>query len=47
VTKARVDERRSPPGEVLAELYRRRFPPAELEEMRAVWRVLVRARVRA
>ena len=37
-----VEERRSPPGEVLAELYRRRFPPAELEAMRAVWRVLVR-----
>ena len=37
-----VEERRSPPGEVLAELYRRRFPPGELEEMRAVWRVLVR-----
>ena len=26
----------------MAELYRRRFPPAELEEMRGVWRVLVR-----
>jgi SAM-dependent methyltransferase len=36
------EERRSPPGEVLAELYRRRFPPAELEAMRVVWRVLVR-----
>lgn len=36
------DDRRLPDGEVLAELYRRRFPPAELEEMRAVWRVLVR-----
>jgi SAM-dependent methyltransferase len=36
------EERRSPPGEVLAELYRRRFPPAELEAMRAVWRILVR-----
>lgn len=42
MTTARVEERRSPPGEVLAELYRRRFPPDELEEMRAVWRVLVR-----
>ena len=38
----RGDERGTPPGEVLAELYRRRFPPDELEEMRAVWRVLVR-----
>jgi SAM-dependent methyltransferase len=37
-----VDSPRTPPGDVLAELYRRRFPPAELEEMRAVWRVLVR-----
>lgn len=36
------NERLSPPGAVLAELYRRRFPPADLEEMRAVWRVLVR-----
>jgi SAM-dependent methyltransferase len=36
------DERRYPPGEVLAELYRRRFPPGELDAMRAVWRVLVR-----
>lgn len=42
MTTLQVEERRSPPGEVLAELYRRRFPPAELEAMRAVWRVLVR-----
>lgn len=27
---------------MLAELYRRRFPPEDLEEMRAVWRVLVK-----
>ena len=37
-----VELPRTPPGEVLAELYRRRFPPEELETMRAVWRVLVR-----
>lgn len=35
-------ERRSPSGEVLAALYRRRFPPKNLEKMREVWRVLVR-----
>ena len=42
MTTTAADDPKSPPGEVLAELYRRRFPPAELEEMRGVWRVLVR-----
>lgn len=42
MTTAGSGEQRVPDGEVLAELYRRRFPPAQLEEMRGVWRVLVR-----
>ncbi len=36
-----AEDPRIPDGELLAELYRRRFPPAELARMRAVWRVLV------
>ena len=42
MTTGGADEQRVPDGEVLAELYRRRFPPEELEAMRGVWRVLVR-----
>ena len=42
MTTAGPSDKKTPEGEVLAELYRRRFPPEELEAMRGVWRVLVR-----